>query len=106
MPDRETGNFNGLNFVKVLFMQHRHFDKVCLGSRGRFSFELCQSIVMLFKTLTKWMLAYFVKVLFMRISTLTKFFSVAESVSLRTLSKWVLAYFVKVMFMRISTLTK
>ena len=43
MPDRETGNFNGLNFVKVLFT---------------------------------------------RISTLTKFVSVAASFAPRTLSKY------------------
>ena len=68
------------------------------------------------KTLTKWMVGYFVKVLFMRISTLTSLFGLkgrlpfelwqSSVMQTKTLTKWRLAYFVKVLFTRTSTLTK
>ena len=62
------------------------------------------------------MVAYFVKVLLIRISTLTSLFGLKGGFSaelcqssvmlFKTLTNWRLAYFVKVLFMPISTLTK
>ena len=52
MPDRETGNFSGLNFVKVLFMRVSTLTKF-VWVPGSVFFRTLSKYCYVVKTLTK-----------------------------------------------------